>query len=182
MDSDCQLSDSPLPEIRHICNVSTTTWTAPVDVIVMRSLLDILPSDTLRLKRCSILPCAENEITLNNSPDVMVNIIHFIDLLIHLCSLRLREISAHAFVWLSFCFGGTSRGTVYIMYVQCTMLAFSKEKSYFCVESSHCCLLLTHSLHAMPDFKLLFILNARPSIHPRRMQHSRNQKYNTPYF
>ena len=83
---ECQLIDSPLRNIRHICNVTITTWGAPVDFIVMRTLLKILPSATVELEGCRILPCKEKKMTLDNSPEEMVNIVRGLCFPDHICS------------------------------------------------------------------------------------------------
>ena len=72
---DCKLSDSPLPEDKHLCHVNTTRWEAPVDILVMRNLLEIFPSDSVKLVKCKILSeqCEADKITINNPPTEMVN-------------------------------------------------------------------------------------------------------------
>ena len=69
----CKLRDSALPD-KHLCHLDTLWWmTAPVDIRVMRTLLECFPSDSVRLDYCEILHC-EEKITITNPPAEMVSL------------------------------------------------------------------------------------------------------------
>ena len=74
----CDLRDSPLPEEKHLCHVNTLTWQAPVDILVMRTLLECFPSDSVKLDKCKILYCESEKIAINSPPREMVSLYHSI--------------------------------------------------------------------------------------------------------
>ena len=85
---ECQLKDSTLPEDKHPCRVNRMVWErAPIDILVMRSLLEYFPTDSVEPRQCKIIHCESEKITINNPPAEMVNII------IH-SNCRSRKISA----------------------------------------------------------------------------------------
>ena len=74
---DCKLRDSPLPD-KHLCHLNTLTWWASVDILVMRTLLDCFPSDSIKLEDCKILleRGGAEKITINNpSTEMVINYI-----------------------------------------------------------------------------------------------------------
>ena len=69
----CKLRDSALPD-KHLCHLYTLVWwAAPVDILVMRTLLECFPSHSVRLHDCEILHC-EEKITITNPPAEMVSL------------------------------------------------------------------------------------------------------------
>ena len=70
---DCELRDSALPD-KDVCNVDTLTWHAPVDILVMRTLLECFPFYSVKLHKCKILHRESEKITINSSPGEMVSI------------------------------------------------------------------------------------------------------------
>ena len=69
----CELSDTPLRD-KHICHVNALTWRAPVDILVMRTLLECFTFDSVRLNKCKILYCEFEKIVSNNPPGEMVSL------------------------------------------------------------------------------------------------------------
>ena len=78
LESPCDLRDSLLPEEKHLCHVNTLTWQAPVDILVMRTLLECFPSDSAKLDKCKILHCESEKIAINSPPREMVSLYHSI--------------------------------------------------------------------------------------------------------
>ena len=71
---DCELRDSPLPENKHLCHVNTLTWRAPVDISVMRTLLEGFVSGSVKLDKCKILHYESEMISINSPPIEMASI------------------------------------------------------------------------------------------------------------
>ena len=71
---DCELRNSLLPEDKHLCHVNTLILEAPIDILLMRTLLECFPSDSVELETCKILPtqCDADKIVINKSPTEMV--------------------------------------------------------------------------------------------------------------
>ena len=69
----CMLRDSALPD-KHLCHLYTLLWwKAPVDILVLRTLLGCFPSQSVTLDHCEILHC-EEKITITNPPTKMVSL------------------------------------------------------------------------------------------------------------
>ena len=67
---ECELSDSPVDN--HICPISKLTWMAPVDILVMRTLLKCFTILTVEMESCRIMNCDTERVIFNRMPKQMV--------------------------------------------------------------------------------------------------------------
>ena len=65
-----------LLEDSHLCRVNTLTWMVPVDILVIRTLLEYFPPFSVRLDKCKILHSESEKLAINSAAHEMVSLCH----------------------------------------------------------------------------------------------------------